>query len=311
MVEVEVVGSFCGDASCSGFETCATCEADCGVCPANFAWWQVWGGHLSADSTIGYSIQSLIPSDTLCIEPDCFPYLSALDRVGSTDSDGFPTIADGVISASEQLSARTDDTYAIGSARTRLKETYSYFYSQYSLGLSPDDDFSGSADDALKPGVVKDAYFHSGDMTIQSEWDVADGESFVIFVDGNLTFDDTGSIEELVKVAEGGFLAFIVSGDITFADSVGNSVLTNNTGNVEGIFIADGTLTVATNDAMDLRFIGEGTFVGWSDVALLRSYNDGADNDLYPAETFIYRPDFVKNTPEKMKRPQMLWQETN
>jgi len=32
---------------------------------------------------------------------------------------------------------------------------------------------------------------------------------------------------------------------------------------------------------------------------------------MYLTETFIYRPDFVKYTPEKMKRTQMLWQETN
>jgi len=50
-------------------------------------------------------------------------------------------------------------------------------------------------------------------------------------------------------------------------------------------------------------------FVGLSEVSLNRDFNSGDDNDLYPTETFIYRPDFIKNTPEKMKRSQMLRQE--
>jgi len=59
-------------------------------------------------------------------------------------------------------------------------------------------------------------------------------------------------------------------------------------------------------------FVGEGTFTGWTNVALSRAYDElTSNNDLYPAETFVYRPDLVKNTPEKMKRAQMLWQETN
>ncbi len=148
-------------------------------------------------------------------------------------------------------------------------------------------------------------------MTIQSPWDVTDDESYVIFVDGNLTFDDSGRVEELISVEEGGFLAFIVSGDINIADSVGNDNLANTTSNIEGVFISDGTLTIESNGAMDKRFIGEGTFVGWTDVELLRDYDDEVLNESYPTETFVYRPDFVKNTPEKMKRPQILWQETN
>ena len=301
----------CGDFACAGFETCSSCELDCGVCPSNFAWWQVRGGNFASESDNGYAIRSVIPDIAVCIEPSCYPYLSATDLVNTPDSDGVPLIAGGEISANGQISARATETYADATSRTRLRETYSHFYSQYSLGLSPDDDFAGSFDDALKPVVSQDAYFHSGNMTIQSPWSVADGESYVVFVDGDLTIEDPLSVGELITVDEGGFLAFVASGDIDIADTVGHSVLTNTAGNVEGVYIADGIIDIMSNGGMDQRFVGEGTFAGWTDVVMARDYNGGVDNDLYPAETFVYRPDFVKNAPEKMKRSQMLWQETN
>jgi len=302
---------YCGDFSCSGFETCLNCENDCGACTDNFAWWQVRGGNFAAEGDFGYVIRSLIPDNTVCIEPNCFPYLSVTDRAGTSQSDGFPLIGGGEILANGQISTREEQIFAAETIRTRLRETYSYFYSQYSLGFSPVDDYSGSDGDALEPGVSKDAYFHLGNMTIQSPWDVTDGESYVIFVDGDLDIEDPLAVGELITVAEGGFLAFIVSGDINIADTVGNSTLTNTTGNIEGVYVADGTIATMSNGGTDKRFIGEGTFVGWTNVVMERSYNDESDNDLYPTETFVYRPDFVKNTPEKMKRSQMLWQETN
>jgi hypothetical protein len=301
----------CGNGSCAGFETCVTCSTDCGLCPAAYSWWQVWGGHLSVGSDDGYTMRSTIPGDT-CVEPDCYPYLSSKDRAGTEGSDGFPIAAGGTIyTDSQDISARESNVFSIGSERTRLDENYSFFYSQYSLGTSPEDDYSGSEDDALEPGVSKDAYFHSGDMTIQSPWDVTDGESYVVFVDGDLTIDDPLTEGELIKVEEGGFLSFIVSGDINIADTVGHTTLTNTAGNIEGVYIADGTITIESNGGLDKRFVSEGTLVGWTDVVMPRNYDEGAQNGLYPTETFIYRPDLVKNTPVKMKRPQMLWQETN
>ena len=147
-------------------------------------------------------------------------------------------------------------------------------------------------------------------MTVQQAWNVADDEEYVIFVDGDLTFSADG-VEQLVTVAEGGFLAFIVSGDIIVDETVGHSTLSNTSGNLEGFYLADGTITIESNDALDKRFVGEGTFVGWTDVVLERDYDEGPQNEDYPAETFIYRPDFVENTPTEMKRSQRLWQETN
>lgn len=302
---------YCGDYTCAGFETCANCEEDCGVCTDNFAWWQVWGGHFAAANDFGYVIRSLIPNISICIEPSCFPYLSVTDRDRSDKSDGFPFLGGGEVLANDQISDREEQVYVTNTSTSRLRETYSYFYSRYSLGFSPEDDFQYIDLDALEPTILKESYFHSGDMIIQSPWNVTEGESYVIFIDGDQYIEDPLSIGELITVEEGGFLAFIVSGDINIADSIGHSTLTNTSGNIEGVYIADGTITIMSNGSTDKRFIGEGTFVGWTDVEMLRDFGDEMNNQQFPTETFVYRPDFVRYTPEKMKRPQMIWQETN
>lgn len=310
-VNVEV--NFCGNGSCNAFENCASCSTDCGACPT--PWWQLAGGHLYSNEASGVAIASQIADDPLfCIEPSCIAALSIRDRADTTYSDGFPFTAGGSIDTNGQMiTYRDPDVFAIDTTVTRLIENYTYFYGRYSLGSSPTDYFVASANDALKPTFVdQDSYFHSGDLTIQSPWAVASGESYVIFVDGSLNIEDPVAEGELITVDEGGLLAFIVSGDINIDATVGHSVLTNTAGNLEGVFIADGVITIGSNGTADKRFVGEGTFAGHGGVSLDRTYDELTNNnDRYPAETFVYRPDFIKNTPDQMKRSQMLWQETN
>lgn len=147
---------------------------------------------------------------------------------------------------------------------------------------------------------------------------VAPGESYTIFIDGNLTITDPTNANQLTDVDEGGFLAFIVSGDITISETVGNEVLTDTTSNLEGIFIADGLLTLESRGEAvggDDRFIGEGSFISWTRVALDRDFSDGVgrevENQDKPVESFIFRPDFIRNTPEFLTRPHTIWQESN
>lgn len=277
--DVMVTVDLCGDGTCAAFENCLNCPEDCGACPT--AWWQAWGGSVYAgfQTELETAIYSLIPSDVTCAEPNCHSYLIGLDRlnVADSNSDGFTLTGGAAIETDgAALNPRAEDIFAIGITQTRFQETYSYFARQYDLGLSPEEDFTGAADDAQKPVYDADGngeadqeyYYHSGDLTVQSVWDVVDGEEYAIFVDGNLTISDSGDAGELITVAEGGFLAFIVSGNITVSDNVGHSVLSNDAGNVEGVYVADGTLTVASTGGADERFVGEGTFVGWTDVVL-------------------------------------------
>lgn len=243
-----------------------------------------------------------------------------LDNTNLTD--GFAVVGSGTIDANGLINGqRSENIYSSNTTKSRYQEKYEFFYRNSGLGITPTSDFVGTANDALKPtyNSNKIAYFQNGDLRIESPWAVAAGETYVVFVDGNLTLaDGDGASDQLIDVANGGFLAFIVSGDITFEESLGNSTLTNTTANVEGVFIADGTLTFASRGAAaggDDRFVGEGSFIGWSGVNLDRDFSDGSsrslENNDKAVELFIYRPDFLVNMPDIMLVPIRIWQETN
>jgi len=81
-----------------------------------------------------------------------------------------------------------------------------------------------------------------GDYSTDGEIAIAAGENMIILVDGNVTVTDN------INVEPGGFLAIISSGNIT----IGNSVT-----NVEGVYIADGTISTGVSSS---QLTGEGMF---------------------------------------------------
>lgn len=295
----------------------------------NGGWWQVLGGNVYAGQASGIALRSYVPI-YYCTLPMCIPYILGRDRADKPDSAGAVVSGGGIVDSSKDpgnqtlnVTQRTSQTIALGSASTRIKENFDYFWREFSLGLSPTDDFATTAGDARKPTSVpgggKAAYYHNGNLTIQNQWIVNTNEKIVVFVNGNLTLSDPSSVAQLIRVEEGGFLAFIVRGNITIEPSVGNNDnLTSLTPNVEGVYIADGTLGLPSKGIAaggDERFIGAGTFVGWTNVDIQRDFDNGgqrkAENNTKPAAVFIYRPDFIVNLPEIMLRSSYIWQETN
>jgi hypothetical protein len=128
----------------------------------------------------------------------------------------------------------------------------------------------------------------------------------VVFVDGNLT------VNAQITVAPGGFVAFIVKKNITFDSNLGWSDPRNTQAIVAGVFVADQQIIVAgKGGGNDLKFVGEGTFVGWGGVQLGRRFTPVQTNNTYPTELFRYRPDFMDVVPARMTRPIYVWQETN
>lgn len=312
---------FCGNASCAGFENCSTCSSDCGACAENQAWFQVSGGHIGSanEGNASVAIQDNITGTAACVAPDCVRSLLAEDRQSTDLTDGFAVVGSGVLDVDALLNERSTDIAALNTTKTRYQERYDYFFRNSGLNANSSDDFAGQAADAQKPSFnpARVAYYHPGDLTITSAWNVAAGEKYVVFITGNLTLDGA-TVDHLTDVAAGGFLALIVKGNIYINENLGNATLTNTTANLEGVFMADGTLNIQTRGPAaggDDRFIGEGVFVGWSGVNLLRDYSDSGsrsqENNDKPVETFIYRPDFLVNMPEIMLVPVRLWQETN
>lgn len=112
-------------------------------------------------------------------------------------------------------------------------------------------------------------------------------------VDGDLRIDNG------INVVDGGFLALIVSGDIEVEAAVMDQV--------EGVFIADGEFITQT-DGDDQQLVVEGSVIAWTGVSLNRDF-DGVENSSDPVEKFVYRPDFLVNMPEEMKRFALQWRE--
>jgi len=317
-------GDFCGDNICNGFERCDTCSFDCGACEENAAWFQISAGNVgsanSGQSSI--AIQSNITDTADCVEPFCIRSLIMQDPDLTSLTDGFAVVGSGIIDANGLINGqRSENIYSSNTTKSRYQEKYEFFYRNSGLASAPASDFVGSDLDALKPlyNANDIVYFQNGDLRIGSPWSVAAGETYVIFIDGNLTLaDGDGASDQLIDVANGGFIAFIVSGDITIDESLGNSTLSDTTPNVEGVFIADGTFTVASRGTAaggDDRFVGEGSFIGWNGVNLNRDFSDGSDRSLEnndkAVELFIYRPDFIVTMPDIMLVPIRIWQETN
>jgi hypothetical protein len=134
-------------------------------------------------------------------------------------------------------------------------------------------------------------YKISGDQTVDDAWTISDGQTVLIIVNGSL------DIEANITVAEGGHLTMIVSGDINIDPAVTD---------VQGVFIADGTLTVETNGGTDVQFRGEGVFSAGT-VDLQRNLQEG--NETQPAEVFASRPDFWLNTPDTIWQAAFSWTE--
>lgn len=292
----------------------------------NAGWWQVVGGNINASRTSGQAILSHIP-DT-CTLPNCNPFMITKDLTSNDNSAGVAVTGGGWIDTSDEAGANTgyvtdraQQTFAVGTLASRIRENYEYFYREYSMGSNPSNDWT-VPNDATKPSSLptndKRAYFQSGDLTIQQPWHVAADEEIVVFVDGNLNITNPNNIEQLILVEQGGYLAFIVSGNINIDYNIANADLTNTATNVEGVYIANGQFRVAatsTANTGDNRFVGAGTFVGWNGIVLERDFDDGGvrkvENNTKPTDLFIYRPDFLLNTPDIMLRPQLIWQETN
>ncbi len=307
----------------------------------NEAWFQSVGGEISA---LG-SIRSNIPYNSATSGPcnqgsNCWPALITwLPWSGGEDyvnTPGFPfartggsinTHADGgtaYIHTTDQHT-QSNDGHAFDNSAIPTEYNYQYFYNRFGFEYdSAENELASGAQPALSSGL--NIRFAQTGLNITEPWQVSSGQQLIVFVNGNLSIDDSVGDRRMIQVDSGGYLAFIVLGNITINSNVGYSVPNTNpivfarpgsvSPNVEGIYIADGTLTIANNgnaSLPDKKFIGAGTFVGWSGVNLARTFDDGvigmAWHNFNPTETFIYRPDFLLNAPSVMKEPIHEWRE--
>lgn len=305
------------------------------------SWWQARGGLVYAKTgiTSNLPIMSDGQPSSYCTDAgsDCEPFLVRREYLnnGTPKTAGVPATGNGFSSLingwwTHRGNNDTDpQPHAEGTIDVltgESKEDFAFFKrligNEITAQTSPG--VLTELPTGTQLGTDATVLYYEGDVILRPEpiaWNISDKR--VIIVNGNIRVESNGE-DELIKVSNGGFLAFVASGNITFAKEVGSdsASVAVNIPNVEGIFIADKTLITESYGASggDKKFIGAGSFVGWSNVSLQRHFDNPADqndtinklkNTNMPVEAFFFRPDFAINAPEFMKSATFTWKEVN
>jgi len=167
--------------------------------------------------------------------------------------------------------------------------------------------------DILAQPTVDEVYIYNfdSDITVDLLDTWSPGGQHIIFVTGDIIFMDSAGLESLVLLSQGDFVAFIASGTITFDSSVGyddqNTDPSTASPNLAGFYVAD-YIVLDSDGGTEKKFIGEGSFIGWDGFSLNRDFGSSS-NASYPTEVFIYRPDLILSTPDRILQPINVWQE--
>ena len=223
---------------------------------------------------------------------------------GVVVSGGGINSGDGGVSESDPDWQKTGER--ITGFRKGIKYDYDYFYEKFG---PLNDNYDGGGKPAGgtidNPAVYYDYPIFSTSVT--GSWNVGTGESLVIFINGDL------SIETDIEVAEGGFLAFIVNGNLSIDSTVGRPAGASGSC-LEGVFIVNGSIeTGETTQVATAKLVAEGIFVADADINGSGEFNFqrnlGAANGTTPAEKFIYRPDLLFSAPEQFLKKGLSWEE--
>jgi hypothetical protein len=250
------------------------------------AWWQTVGAGVYAGGLAGgVTVESDLPSSSTRLVIPGTNDLAAVVRASGTVGVGAGEISDNNWSVISPYNGKTLD--------------YRYFASRMGVTPGTTSDFSsGTIGESEIAGLGQEFYYTEdagdGEVSLGSAWSVGSGESYVIFVDGDLL------INQDITVDSGGFLAFIVNGGVTVEASVTS---------IQGIYLMDEIFSTQTLDPVDdAQLVTEGMVVAWGGVSLNR-YLGGLTNRTVPAEQFVYRPDLLVNMPAKLKSFALTWQE--
>ncbi len=278
-------GYICSTAS--GCNNCPTISSITSPSPADYqffltprreAWWQAVGGNIYASGNVRSELPS---SSTYLIDSGLGGAIGALTR-----SSGSVDVGTGAVSA-EGYTATT---------RYRGKlMNYDYFAAH--MGVTPNTTNDWAADTMNKPANNPNKVFYylnpsGSEASVTTPWTVASGESYVVFVNGDLR------IASNIIIADGGFLAFIVNGDLRVSPAVTD---------IAGLFVIDSTLITESNGGTDVAANFQGSVVAWGGVNFGRDLQ--SNNVASAAEKFTYRVDLLNNIPESMKVFALKWEE--
>ena len=233
-------------------------------------WWQAEGGSVYAEG----GVTSNIPASISTADQR----LILADANGRT---GVLSYGAGSVNLGTSPDVRvSDDLWQIQSLYDGLRYDYDFYDTR--MDVFPSTTWDGGVITYNDGGRGFQIFRRTGGVTLNYAGPTGT-QRVILLVDGNVTVNTD------VTVPDGAFLGVIASGTINFAHNVTNA---------QGWFVAE-NITVSSNaPTTDVQFLGEGSFVGWTGIALNRSLGDG--NNLQPPEKFTYRPDMVLNMPEPM-----------
>ena len=273
----------CQGTSADFLSSGATITRDFGFWRIYGGWWQAVGGDVYG----GGGIESVIPNSLPANEK----YLV------KEDADG----ADGLVyyDAGGEVVLGEGSNIAVSSSGWESESGYegqdiNYAYYMAKMKTLGKTVWDGSSEPSYSPVDDYEVYTHTGNITINYDFNVDSDEKRIYMVDGDVVVD-----RAVITVALGSHLTLIASGTITFTDNVGE---------IHGWWMGDRIVIASTGDtATEVQFIGEGSFIGWSSIEFGR--DRGVTNNTAPAEEFTYRPDFMVNAPDALKFSKYKWME--
>ncbi len=286
--------------ACNGtVASVAGSDPTCATQPCNFVqnmnfgllekytgWWQVKGGSVYGQN----GVQSIIPSSFGGLELSKQRLILPDDVSGRNGLLVYGQKINGQLGGNENAIV-SGDLWEIQSSYETLRYDYDFYEVRTDIfGATPWDGGDINYDDG---GVGYQIFKYTGTENIDAfNYSGPTGtQKVILLIDANVNV--IGNIE----VPEGAFLAIISSGSIDFNYNVTKA---------QGWFIGENInipckdITEDGCDMEDEQFLGEGSFVAWTNMFLSRTLA-GSLNNTQPSELFTYRPDFMVNIPTPMK----------
>lgn len=259
-------------------------------------WYQVQGGGNVYGDTL-YSLMPLSVSPTLLFDSTAIPATPGVIS-SKTDTD----FADSVGYYGRHNISRTN--WNTNSATTP-KDWYPFF--THRLAQATQTPYPGTG--GKPPVIVGQSYSvyttatnTIKDLTINTPWNIGDGEKLIMIVDGTL------DIRSTITITGSGFVAFVAKNDILINSSVGTT-WNSTTPVVEGMYIAGGTIKTGRSTAVATeRFVGKGMFAANAILTQRDLITAGRNRDT-SADLFLYNPAFLVTMPDILKDISYNWQE--
>lgn len=269
------------------------------------AWWQVVSGGVTTGGSIVSSITDSCTEDEAaggsCRDELMIENPDSLVPGTLVHANTPVNVGSGNISTTDQAAQANDYTVS----------QYSYEdFERMASGKNFNEITDGKGSGKINPGDFNTNRFDpkgtdefawirsTGDLDIGTagvgagQLSVPNDKKAVVFVDGDLFINK----EIILSKPESGFIMFIVSGDIYVDTSVGTD-FDDDEAVLHGIYYTDGSFHTGTDSADDddrLNIFGSVAAPKGS-IELERQM--GENNELYPAEQFVFNPDLIINYP--------------